>query len=199
MQNINALSTLINKISRLPGLGQRSARRIALHLMQDREVLHNLVQSMLEADEVILECSECGNMDNKSPCHICTDGTRDTKSMCIVESISDLWSIERSQSFKGQYHILGGVLSSINNITPEKLRLYSLRDRVIKLGLNEIIISIGTTLDGQTTEYYIHDILSEFGKELKITKLALGIPIGADLEYMDEGTISIAMKSRQSV
>lgn len=202
MSNINMLQQLIFQFSKLPSLGERSARRIVLNLLQNRDKLQNLIAVLEVADKNIVQCGVCGNFDTEYLCEVCKDENRDKKTVCIVENIADLWAMERSGIYNGQYHILGGLLSSINNITPEKLRINNLIDRIKENDIVEIIIAISATLDGQTTSYYINDVMSEIvlkNPNFKISRLAFGIPIGAEIEYIDEGTLSVAMKLRQLI
>jgi recombination protein RecR len=197
MRNIDALQQAIHQISKLQGLGPRSARRIILHLMQNRKNLENLILSLQKANDEVSNCQFCGNLDVNSPCTICSDHRRNQQLICVVENIADLWAIERSQSFVGQYHVLGGLLSALDDVTPSKLKLEQLHTKITEKSVKEIVLAIGATLDGQTTAHYIQSMLSEY-PELKISRLALGIPVGADLEYMDDGTIGVAMKLRNN-
>lgn len=193
----NILQPLIDIIAKLPGLGPRSARRIVLHLLNKPDLIASMIQSLSDTKENILECDICRNIDVQSPCSICIDQNRDASTLCVVESVGELWAMERSSGFKGKYHILGGLLSTIDNITPEKLSMKQLLNRISSTGIKEVIIAISATLDGQTTAYYITDMLSE--SNVVVSRLAFGIPIGAELEYMDEGTLSIALKLRQEI
>jgi recombination protein RecR len=194
---MNDLDKLINYISKLPGVGKRSARRIALHLLKNKEgLMMPLSASLKTTAENIRTCSACGNYDVSDPCNICTDIKRDKTILCVVENVSDLWAIEKGSVYRGQYHILGGVLSAIDNITPQDLRLDKLALR-LKQGISEVIIATNATLEGQTTAHYIaHNIQSE---GIKVTRLAHGIPLGGELDYMDEGTISTAFSARKAI
>lgn len=198
MNENNVLHKLIKHVAKLPGLGQRSARRIVLHLMSDRVVMHSLLELLQRTDAEVRNCVTCGNLDVISPCGICTSGQRSSNVICIVENVSDLWAVERSQMFHGQYHVLGGLLSALDNCTPEKLRIPQLLIRIRKYNISEVIIAVSATLDGQTTSHYISSMLSEV-QGLQISRLAFGIPIGAELEYMDDSTIGIAMKLRSVI
>ncbi len=198
MTSLNYINQLISLIAKLPGLGQRSARRISLHLLENKEATYKLASCLDKTMSEIKSCEICGNIDSISPCNVCIDEQREHTTICIVESISDLWAIERSKIFKGKYHVLGHLLSALNNITPENLHLNKLTQRIEDKKVKEIIIAISATLDGQTTCYYIMDMLAKFS-DLKVTRLAFGIPIGAELEYMDEGTLSIALQLRQTL
>lgn len=191
------LKELISIIGKLPGLGPRSARRIALHLLagQDRVAAQNLYQVLQRCVEEVTQCTECGNLGVKEKCHICLDETRDHSVICLVENVSDIWAMERNRIYKGIYHVLGGSLNAMKGITPEKLSLHSLIKRAESSNVEEVIIALSSTLEGQTTSFYIADFLKD--SNVKITRLAHGIPIGAELEYMDEGTIMHALKMRQ--
>jgi recombination protein RecR len=193
---VGALSELIKIIAKLPGLGTRSARRIVLHMLKNPDkTMQPLIRLLTQVSQEIKICEACGNVDIKSPCHICTDHKRDSSLVCVVEDITDLWSLERSKSFQGIYHVLGGTLSALDGITPAKLNLESLRSRVANSNIQEVIIATNATLDGQTTSFYIADMLKPFS--IKSTRLAYGIPVGAELDYMDEGTLNLALKMRQ--
>ncbi len=193
--NNNTLDRLISIISKLPGLGPRSARRIVLHLIKSPEsIMLPLAGILIQASKEIKVCKVCGNIDVVSPCNICTDEKRDDTIVCVVETISDLWALERSNFYKGKYHILGGTLSALGGRSPETLNFNSLSTRVAEGVIREVIIATNATLEGQTTGHYIVDLLSTFG--IKITRLAYGIPMGAELDYMDEGTLNLALKMR---
>ena len=191
-----ALNELIKLVAKLPGLGSRSARRIVLHMIKNPDkTLHPLIRLLTQVSQEIKVCEACGNVDTVSPCHICTDHKRDHSLICVVEDITDLWSLERSNSFKGTYHVLGGTLSALDGRTPSRLNMDSLRARVANNNINEVIIATNATLEGQTTGFYIADMLKPYN--IKATRLASGIPVGAELDYMDEGTLTLAMKLRQ--
>lgn len=191
-----ALNELIKLVAKLPGLGSRSARRIVLHMVKNPDkALHPLIRLLSQVSEEIKVCEVCGNVDTVSPCHICTDHKRDQSLVCVVEDITDLWSLERSNSFKGIYHVLGGTLSALDGRTPSRLNMDSLRARVANNIIHEVIIATNATLEGQTTGFYIADMLKPYN--IKATRLASGIPVGAELDYMDEGTLTLAMKLRQ--
>lgn len=191
------LGQLIKSFSKLPGLGPRSARRIVLHLLSKSKQ-----QNMLELSEAIAKvareiknCSKCGNLDTESTCSICTNPLRDKQLICVVEEVSDLWAIDRSNIFKGVYHVLGGTLSAINGRTPDKLNLGSLVGRIIQDDVKEVIIATNSTLEGQSTGFYIADLLKPHN--VKSSHLAHGMPMGAELDYLDEGTLLHAIKMRQ--
>ena len=195
MNNQNHLEYLIKLFSRLPSLGPRSARRIVLHLVNNQ---NNLMNPLIEAMDLVIKnikhCKSCGNLDSNDICSICTDSKRDDSLICVVEEIADLWAIEKSAVFRGKYHVLGGVLSAINGKGPEDLNLNNLLNKVQNQQVNEIILATNPTIDGQTTAYYLAELLKEYN--IKISKLANGIPIGSELDYLDEGTLNIAFKSR---
>jgi len=192
------IERLIEFLARLPGLGPRSARRAALHLMKRREALLEPLAAALEtAARTIKTCSTCGNLDSADPCAICTDPRRDASVVCIVEDVADLWAIERSGAFRGRYHVLGGVLSALDGTGPEDLRIASLIDRVRSGDMREAIIATNATVEGQTTAHYIADRLASTG--ITVTRLAHGVPVGGELDYLDDGTLSAALRARRSV
>ena len=192
------LEKLIKKVSKLPGLGPRSSRRAVLHLLKDREkLLLPLIQDMTEVADKIKKCIECGNLDEKDICEICNNSSRNNSLICIVETVADLWALERSNVYNGKYHILGGVLSAIDGINPEQLNIASLEKRLEVGEYTEVIIAISATLDGQTTAHYIEDIIKN--DKLKITKLAQGLPVGGEIEQLDAGTLFSAFKNRVPV
>lgn len=183
-------------LAKLPGLGPRSARRIALALLKKREtMLDPLVRTMMVAAETVKICSACGNFDSQDPCAICTDPRRDSAIVCVVESVSDLWAMERTTAFKGRYHVTGGLLSPIDGIGPEDLKIDLLLARVRQGEVKEVVLALSATVDGQTTAHYIADRLKEKG--LSISGLAHGVPVGGELDYLDDGTISAALKARR--
>ena len=189
---------LIKLLSRLPGFGPRSARRAVLHLLKNPQSLMSpLAQALKTAVEVVKECPSCHNMDTVTPCSICTSSIRDSSSLCVVEDISDLWTIEKSGAYRGYYHILGGTLSALDGITPDDLSIPHLLQRVKTKNIHEVIIALNATIDGQTTAHYISDYLA--ATNVKITQLAHGVPIGGQIDYMDDGTISTALKSRKAI
>jgi recombination protein RecR len=193
MDNLN---NLIKKISKLPTFGPRSARRFVLHLLQNKDTLmQSLIEEMTLVKEQAKNCKICGNLDISDICSICNDPKRNDKIICIVEDVSDIWALEKNKIFNGKYHILGGVLSAMLGKTPADLNIESLIERVKNGNIEEIIIAINPTIDGVTTSYYLSEILQEFN--VKISKLANGIPIGSELDYLDEGTINIAFKARE--
>lgn len=195
MSKSNEIEKLIYLFSKFPGLGFRSARRIVLHLLQDPKVrLKGLVDLLTTTANKIRYCA-CGNIDVMDPCRICSDETRDTNVIAIVETVTELWAIERSKIFSGRYHVLGGGLSAIHGRSPSELRLDGLKNRIKTDQIKEIIIATNATLEGQTTAFYLCEELKEYN--LKISRLANGIPIGGEIDYLDEGTLSAALSLRQ--
>ncbi|MBY0501128.1 MAG: recombination mediator RecR [Alphaproteobacteria bacterium] len=193
------LKTLIHLLSKLPGLGPRSGKRVALHLLQNRTTtLSALAESLQIVKVKVKECTVCGNLDSQDPCFLCQDPRRDTSFICVVESVADLWALERTASFKGHYHVLGGVLSALDGVGPEDLRLTSLLHRCQRGGVHEIILALNATVEGQTTSHYITERLREVGIT-HISSLARGVPVGGELDYLDEGTLSAALLSRRGV
>ncbi|WP_230374385.1 recombination mediator RecR [Pontivivens ytuae] len=185
-------------MARLPGLGPRSARRAALALVQKRKVLlEPLAGAMAEVAASVRECLICGNVGTGEKCDICLDPKRDGRTICIVEDVADLWAMERAQVFKGRYHVLGGTLSALDGIGPEDLNLPRLAARVEQDGVEELILALGATVDGQTTAHYIADMLE--GRGVRVTSLAQGVPVGGELDYLDDGTITAALNARRSV
>jgi len=191
------IERLIQLLAKLPGLGPRSARRAALALLKKREgLLEPLFAAMRDAAAAIRTCEVCGNLDTMSPCAICRDPRRETGLICAVEDVADLWALERAGVFKGRYHVLGGALSALDGITPERLNVASLIERT-KTGVDEVILAMNATVEGQTTAHYLLDALAASG--VKITRLAHGVPVGGELDYLDEGTLSAAFKARRAL
>ncbi|MBD0865998.1 MAG: recombination protein RecR [Rhodobacteraceae bacterium] len=191
------IDRLIDLMSKLPGLGPRSARRAVLHLVRKRALaLQPLVQAMTTVAETARECLTCGNIGVTSICDICTDPQRVTGELCVVEDVSDLWAMERAAVFKGQYQVLGGTLSALDAIGPEDLHIPRLVDRVRTEEISEVILALNATIDGQTTAHYIADQLDG---QVRLTSLARGVPIGGELDYLDEGTISAALRARSTL
>ena len=197
------LERLIQLLARLPGLGPRSARRAVLHLMKKRESLMlPLAEAMARAAETVTLCSTCGNLDTRDPCGICADPTRDPKLLCVVEEVADLWALERSGAFKGRYHVLGGTLSAIDGRGPEQLNMGGLAARATDPGggVEEVILALSATVDGQTTAHYISERIAgrgEGGSRVKVSRLAHGVPVGGELDYLDDGTLTAALKARR--
>ncbi|HZB38418.1 MAG TPA: recombination mediator RecR [Beijerinckiaceae bacterium] len=189
------IERLIQLLARLPGLGPRSARRAALHLIKKREqLLGPLSEALKLASERIVVCRTCGNVDTAEPCMVCRDAGRDPSIIVVVEDVSDLWALERAAAVRARYHVLGGVLSALDGVRPEHLNLEPLVVRAAEPEVKEIILALNATVDGQTTAHYVTEILS--GLSVKVTKLAHGVPVGGELDYLDEGTLSAAMKQR---
>ena len=192
------LEKLIKKVSKLPGLGPRSSRRVVLHLLKDKEkLLLPLIENLNTVANKIRSCVECGNLDENAICQICKDSSRNQNLLCVVETVADLWALERSNVYNGKYHILGGVLSAIDGVNPEQLNIASLEKRLENKSITEIIIAISATLDGQTTAHYLAEILSKFN--INITRLAHGLPVGGELDFLDDGTIAQALKARNKL
>ena len=190
------IKELINTFSKLPSLGPSSSRRLVIHLLQNKEKMMLPLASLIkELAEVIIECEICGNQDIKSPCSICVNPKRDPKLLCVVEELGDLWAFEKGNIYSGLYHILGGRLSAINGIGPKELNLDTIPKRVLDSQIEEVIIAINPTLEGQVTVQYIIESLK--GINVKISRLACGIPIGGEIDYLDEGTLKVALTSRQ--
>lgn len=192
------IEELIKIISRLPSLGTRSARRITLQLLKKRETL---IPQLMEALEAVYKnikvCEICGNYDVTSPCAICSSAAREKSTLCVVQDISDLWALERGGLYKGCYHVLGGVLSAIEGIAPEDLNIDKLMDRIAADKISEVILALPATVDGQITMHYISSLLKD--QNLKVTTLAQGIPVGGELDYMDDGTIKLALDLRKQL
>ena len=190
------IERLIQLLAKLPGLGPRSARRAALHLLKKREqLMEPLAEAMGEAAAKIRACAECGNLDVTDPCAICASPRRDPKVICVVETVGDLWALERASAFKGRYHVLGGVLSALDGIGPDQLNVAKLIERAGREETSEIILALNATVDGQTTAHFIADKLE--GASVDITSLARGVPVGGELDYLDDGTLAAAFKSRR--
>ncbi len=183
-------------LAKLPGVGPRSARRMVLHLIKHREsLMYPLADTMRIAADAVVQCTICGNLDSCNPCTLCSNTRRDSATICVVEEVSDLWAMERSHMFDGVYHVLGGTLSALDGRGPEALHLSRLVARVAEGGVQEIILATNATVDGQTTAHYITELLKDY--TVKISRLAYGIPIGGELDYLDDGTLGAALKARQ--
>lgn len=194
-QTPNAIENLIKRLSKLPGMGKRSASRVALHLLSDKDLnLHPLEQALAFARESVEQCDICGNLDNDNPCGVCTHKHKDTSKICVIQSVGDIWAMERTGFFDGHYHVLGGVLSALDGITPEKLRINPLLPRLDNV--SEIIMALGATVDGQATAHYVAEQIRTVKPDIIISRLAYGVPIGGEVEYMDDSTLATAMKSR---
>ena len=187
---------LIQLLARLPGLGPRSARRAALHLVKRRDTLLEPLARALDAvADAVRPCSTCGNLDAADPCGVCADSRRDPSRICVVEEVADLWALERAGVFHGRYQVLGGALSALDGVGPEDLNIASLIARAGKPDVREIILALNATVDGQTTAHYIHDCLAAC--DVDVSRLARGVPVGGELDYLDDGTIGAALESRQ--
>ena len=192
----NDIEKLVYLLAKMPGLGKRSARRCVLHLIKNKEkLLQPLAETMASAIDTIKTCDECGNIDTISPCNICSDPRKDDSVICVVEEVSDLWAIQRASIFKGKYHVLGGTLSAMDGIGPEELNINKLVQRVSKEGVSEIIMATNATVEGQTTAHFIIETLKD--SNVKISQIAHGIPIGGELEYLDDGTLGAALNARK--
>ena len=190
------IERLIQLLAKLPGLGPRSARRAALHLIRRRDSLMTpLARSMAIAAETIRTCATCGNIDTADPCPVCADPERDDTVICVVEDIADLWALERTGAFKGRYHVLGGTLSALDGRGPEELNIDSLVSRAAGAAVGEIILATSATVEGQTTAHYLVDRLA--GSGVSVTRLAHGVPVGGELDYLDDGTLSAALRARR--
>ncbi len=191
------IQQLIDLMARLPGLGPRSARRAVLQMIKRRnKLLEPLTQAMANVSASARECVICGNISGAETCEICADPKRATGEICVVEDVADLWAMERARVFKGRYHVLGGVLSALDGVTPDNLRIPYFLRRIESEETQEVILALGATIDGQTTSHYIADQLTSHS--VRITSLAQGVPIGGELDYLDEGTISAALTARKS-
>ena len=189
------IERLIQLLARLPGLGPRSARRAALHLIRKREeLLGPLADAMAMARTNIRTCSHCGNIDTVDPCTICRDARRDPAVLVVVETVADLWALERAAAVRARYHVLGGTLSPLDGIGPQDLNLATLASRVAEDGIQEVILAVNATVDGQTTAHYVTDLLRHL--DVRTTRLAHGVPVGGELDYLDEGTLAAALRSR---
>jgi recombination protein RecR len=192
------IEALAGALSRLPGLGPRSARRAVLWLVKNREqALPTLLDALGTVRDTLIECDTCGNVDTKNPCGICADPRRDQKSLCVVEDVADLWALDRARLFTGRYHVLGGKLSALDGIGPENLNIASLLSRIEEGGIDEVVLAMNATLEGQTTAHYLAERLEAF--PLRITQLAHGLPVGGELDYLDEGTLAQALRARRPV
>ena len=192
------IEQLVQLLSKLPGLGPRSARRAVLHLLKRREsLMQSLAGALDEAASRVRACTTCGNLDTRDPCGICSDPRRDEKVLCIVEDVADLWALERTASFKGRYHVLGGTLSALDGVGPEELNIPRLVARTSEGETSEVILATSATVDGQTTAHYIADRLHEKG--INVSGLAHGVPVGGELDYLDDGTLSAALRDRRPV
>jgi len=194
--SISPLDNLIKLLSKLPGFGPRSARRAVLFLLKRREsVMLPLMEALQEVSTSMKSCEECGNWDVISPCAICQNHKREDDSLCVVEDVSDLWALERSKAFKGRYHILGGTLSALDGVRPADLRMDLLVERASRDSINEVILALSATVEGQTTSHYVAKQLEN--ANVKVSRLAHGLPIGGELDYLDDGTLTAAFNARR--
>jgi recombination protein RecR len=192
------IETLTAALSRLPGLGPRSARRAVLWLVKRRDAaLPQLLDALTAVSERLVECLTCGNVDTTDPCGICSDPRRDQRALCVVEDVSDLWALDRARLFTGRYHVLGGKLSALDGVRPEDLAIAPLLARVEVGGIDEVVLAMNATLEGQTTAHYIAERLE--GLPVRVTQLAHGLPVGGELDYLDEGTLAQALRARRPV
>lgn len=192
------IETLAGVLARLPGLGPRSARRAVLWLIKRREsALPQLLEALASVQENLIECQTCGNVDTTDPCAICIDLRRDARALCVVEDVADLWALDRARLFSGRYHVLGGRLSALEGVRPEDLTIGKLIDRVAAGGIDEVVLAMNATLEGQTTAHYIAERLE--GYPVRMTQLAHGLPVGGELDYLDEGTLAQALRARRPI
>ncbi|MDP3906956.1 recombination mediator RecR [Novosphingobium sp.] len=190
------IETLTSALAKLPGLGPRSARRAVLWLIKRREsALVGLLDALEAVRTTLVECDTCGNVDTTNPCAICTDARRDSRALCVVEDVADLWALDRARLFTGRYHVLGGRLSALEGVRPEDLTIGQLIERVSQGGIDEVVLAMNATLEGQTTAHYIAERLE--GYPVRITQLAHGLPVGGELDYLDEGTLAQALRARR--
>jgi recombination protein RecR len=192
------IDALTQALSRLPGLGPRSARRAVLHLLQRRDTaMVPLLRALEEVNQRMVDCSICGNVDTINPCGVCADPRRDARSLCVVEDVADLWALEKSRLFPGRFHVLGGRLSALDGVRPEDLSIAPLIQRVSDGGIDEVVLAMNATLEGQTTAHYIAERLEAY--PVRLTQLAHGVPVGGELDYLDEGTLAQALRARRPI
>lgn len=192
------IEALTQALSRLPGLGPRSARRVVLHLIKKRDqTLEPLLTALAEVGEKLVACTTCGNVDTSNPCTVCRDHKRDDTMLCVVEDVADLWALDKARLFPGRYHVLGGRLSALDGVRPEDLSIDQLLARLEKGGIDEVVLAMNATLEGQTTAHYLAERLERF--PVRITQLATGLPVGGELDYLDEGTLAQALRLRRPV
>jgi recombination protein RecR len=190
------IENLSQSLARLPGLGPRSARRAVLWLVKHRgTALAQLLEALTVVQDKLVECQTCGNVDTQNPCSVCADPRRDTRAICVVEDVADLWALDRARLFAGRYHVLGGRLSALDGVRPEDLAIDSLLGRVEQGGVDEVVLAMNATLEGQTTAHYVAERLERF--PVRVTQLAHGLPVGGELDYLDEGTLAQALRARR--
>ncbi len=193
-----AIEQLIQHLGKLPGLGPRSARRVVLHLIKRREsLLQPLIRALMEVSEGIQICGQCGNIDTNNPCTICSGPKRDHGTICVVEDVADLWALERTAAYRGLYHVLGGTLSALDGVGPEDLKMPMFLERARDEKVTEVVLALSATVDGQTTAHYIAERLADC--DVSVTAIAHGVPVGGELDYLDEGTLSTALRARRPV
>ncbi len=192
------IDALTQALSRLPGLGPRSARRAVLHLLKRREAaLAPLLRALQTVNERLTECATCGNVDTSDPCAVCADPRRDARLLCVVEEVADLWALDRSRLFPGRYHVLGGRLSALEGVRPEDLSIDRLVARIAAGGIDEVVLAMNATLEGQTTAHYLAERIETW--PVRVTQLAHGLPVGGELDYLDEGTLAQALRARRPI
>jgi len=192
------IEALTQALARLPGLGPRSARRAVLHLLKRRETaLSPLLRALELVEQRLSSCHVCGNIDTSDPCAICADPRRDQRALCVVEEVADLWALDRSRLFPGRFHVLGGRLSALDGVRPEDLSVDRLVSRISAGGIDEVVLATNATLEGQTTAHYIAERLEGF--PIRLTRLAHGLPVGGELDYLDEGTLAQALRARRPI
>ena len=192
------IEALAGALARLPGLGPRSARRAVLWLVKRRETaLVQLLETLSAVRDTLVECRVCGNVDTRDPCGICADPRRDARQLCVVEDVADLWALDRARLFTGRYHVLGGRLSALDGVRPEDLNIGGLLERVAAGGIDEVVLATNATLEGQTTAHYVAERLEDY--PVRVTQLAHGVPVGGELDYLDEGTLAQALRARRPV
>ena len=192
------IDALTKALARLPGFGPRSARRAVLHLVKKREtILAPLLAALADVNDRLSTCSICGNVDTADPCGICTDPRRDARALCVVEDVADLWALDRGRLFPGRYHVLGGRLSALDGVRPEDLAIDSLVRRVEGGAVDEVVLAMNATLEGQTTAHYLAERIERF--PVRVTQLAHGLPVGGELDYLDDGTLAQALRARRPV
>ena len=192
------IENLVQALAKLPGLGPRSARRAVLHLLKRPEATMKPILAAMEmVDQNLVTCSICGNVDTQDPCQICSDPRRDDKALCVVEEVSDLWALDKSRLFPGKFHVLGGKLSALDGVRPEDIAIDKLIARVEAGGIDEVVLAMNATLEGQATSHYIAERLEQF--PIRLSQLSHGIPVGGELDYLDEGTLAQALRSRRPI
>ena len=198
MDTEKPIEELVYLLSKLPGLGRRSARRMALHMIKNREaIMYPLADTIRNTADSIVVCEVCHTIDSVSPCSVCSSPKRDAHIICVVEEVSDLWAIERSNSFKGKYHVLGGVLSAIDGVGPDDLNVSSLLKRLDLEPIHEVVLATSATVDGQTTAHYVTGQIKSLKPDISITRISHGVPIGGELDFLDDGTLGTALSARQ--